>query len=228
MKFKVLIGTVIFVFSLLPGELFAQDKVVVIPLIETVGPKVPTVTSGTGRVWMDRNLGAYRVAESATGSKAYGHLFQWGRLADGHELRYGPTTTTQSNGNEPVDGKFIIDHDDWRATPNNSLWQGANGINNPCPEGFRIPTYAEWQDELDEWVPKIARGGYLSPLKVPLAAFRSFTDGGVGAVEGEVFYWSADPKVGTGDAYFVSAEKTKWDGYSNSRAYGMSIRCIRN
>ena len=40
---------------------------------------IVTVTSATGKVWMDRNLGAGRVATSSTDTEAYGDLYQWGR-----------------------------------------------------------------------------------------------------------------------------------------------------
>ncbi|MEA3448519.1 MAG: hypothetical protein U9Q98_08760, partial [Bacteroidota bacterium] len=39
----------------------------------------------TGKVWMDKNLGASQVADSSNDYNAYGALFQWGRLSDGHE-----------------------------------------------------------------------------------------------------------------------------------------------
>ncbi|MFT7002526.1 MAG: hypothetical protein ACJAVW_003569 [Spirosomataceae bacterium] len=41
----------------------------------------------TGKIWMDRNLGATRVATSSTDAYAYGDLYQWGRATDGHTLR---------------------------------------------------------------------------------------------------------------------------------------------
>nr|WP_320009862.1 hypothetical protein [uncultured Desulfobulbus sp.] len=47
--------------------------------------EVGTVTSPTGRVWMDHNLGASRVATSYDDKEAYGNLYQWGRGSDGHE-----------------------------------------------------------------------------------------------------------------------------------------------
>lgn len=37
------------------------------------------------QTWLDRNLGASRVAESADDQQAYGSHFQWSRKADGHE-----------------------------------------------------------------------------------------------------------------------------------------------
>ena len=48
---------------------------------------IPTVTTATSRVWMDRNLGASQVATSSDDILAYGDLYQWGRLTDGHEKR---------------------------------------------------------------------------------------------------------------------------------------------
>ena len=73
MKFKIFILFVFFVCCLLPGFGLAQDKVVVIPLWVDSGDEIPTVNSN-GQVWMDRNLGAPEVAESADDYRAYGWL----------------------------------------------------------------------------------------------------------------------------------------------------------
>jgi hypothetical protein len=62
MKFKVIIVSVFFACCLLPSFSLAQNKVVVIPLMSG-SIEIPTVTSN-GQVWMDRNLGAARVAET--------------------------------------------------------------------------------------------------------------------------------------------------------------------
>ncbi|HEX2628107.1 MAG TPA: hypothetical protein VHM26_03825, partial [Chitinophagaceae bacterium] len=40
----------------------------------------------TGRRWLDRNLGAPDVPNAADDFANYGDMFQWGRLADGHQL----------------------------------------------------------------------------------------------------------------------------------------------
>jgi len=132
MKFKVFIVFVFFVCCLLPGISLAQDKVVVIPLWSDSGDEIPTVTSN-GQVWMDRNLGAVRVAQSADDYRAYGWLYQWGRLADGHEIRSN-TTETLSSDDVPGHGNFITTSSspfDWRRPQNNNLWQGESGVNNP-------------------------------------------------------------------------------------------------
>ncbi|MCI5141738.1 MAG: hypothetical protein D3909_08430, partial [Candidatus Electrothrix sp. ATG1] len=90
-------------------------------------PSIPTVTSTTGRVWMDRNLGASRVATSQTDSQAYGDLYQWGRLIDGHQKRTSSTTAGLSTSDAPGHGYFVTSSSDWRITQNNQLWQGAEG-----------------------------------------------------------------------------------------------------
>lgn len=35
--------------------------------------------------WLDRNLGAIRVPISINDKQGFGHYFQWGREADGHQ-----------------------------------------------------------------------------------------------------------------------------------------------
>ena len=92
--------------------------------------------SETGRCWMDLNLGASRAATAPDDDEAYGDLFQWGRLDDGHQDRTSSTTSTLSSTDNPGHGDFILAPDspyDWRSTQNDDLWQGDGGINDPCP-----------------------------------------------------------------------------------------------
>ena len=74
-----------------------------------------TVTNPiTGKTWLDRNLGATQVATSSTDAASYGDLYQWGRAADGHQVRTSATQNTQAttwsadDGSNLWDGKFII------------------------------------------------------------------------------------------------------------------------
>ena len=50
------------------------------------------------------------------------------------------------------------------------LWQGVNGYNNPCPTGFRIPTSAEWQAEINTW--GSVTDLYNNPLKLTRGGLR--------------------------------------------------------
>ena len=121
-------------------------------------PTVPTVVSKTGRVWMDRNLGAKRVATAYDDSEAYGDLYQWSRGKDGHEKRNSAITDVQSNLVKPGHSKFISRVSFyWYKGSATNLWSGGGGhtpnggVNNPCPVGFRVPTKEEWEKEIATW-----------------------------------------------------------------------------
>lgn len=97
---------------------------------------------------MDRNLGATQVATSITDAASYGDLYQWGRGADGHQIRTSATTTSLSSADAPGNGNFIKAGPpyDWRNPQKDILWQGVNGVNNPCPSGHQLPTDTEWDN----------------------------------------------------------------------------------
>ncbi|VVH65981.1 hypothetical protein BSPLISOX_2616, partial [uncultured Gammaproteobacteria bacterium] len=75
----------------------------------------------TGRVWLDRNLGAKQVAVSSNDTGAYGDLYQWGRGKDGHEDREKTSiSTTLASSITPASGEFI------KSTVTPFDWVGAN------------------------------------------------------------------------------------------------------
>lgn len=191
------------------------------------GGTTDTVTSPTGRVWMDRNLGASRVATAYNDSAAYGDLYQWGRGADGHEKRTSPTTTTLSSSDTPGHGSFITTSsspNDWRNARNNNLWQGVSGVNNPCPSGFRLPTEAEWQAERLTWSTNNRAGAFASPLKLVSAGYRSFVGGSINSAGSEGFYWSSS--VDASYSRYLYFGNDYANTYNDDRAYGDSVRCI--
>ena len=203
------------------------------------GPEVSfafinTVTSATGKIWMDRNLGATRAAISSTDASSFGDLYQWGRSSDGHQLTNSGTTPTQSATITPGNSNFIKSWRDWLTTSNNNLWQGVNGINNPCPAGFRIPTKQEWMDEAASWSTLDASGAFASPLKLPnVTSFRNFTDGAPLSVAA-AYYWSSSIDEVITDAYYYNKSYTLRLTTSDrtfpafERGYGFSCRCIQN
>lgn len=188
---------------------------------------VPVTSAATGKTWMDRNLGASRVATSATDSQSYGELYQWGRRADGHQCRNSATSTVLSSSDTPNNSAFILGSSvtgDWRNPQNTNLWQGNNGVNNPCPSGYRLPTRSEFEAEIQSWTNKNYLGAFSSPLKLPVAGFREYEDGFIKSNVGS--YWTSQTTA-TGS---VSVD---FDGFSaeffnSSRGYGSSVRCIRN
>lgn len=184
----------------------------------------------TGRVWMDRNLGASRVATSSKDAAAYGDLYQWGRFGDGHQCRNSALSTAISNSNEPGHGNFILSssnsNSDWRTTQNDKLWQGVNGINNPCPTGFRLPTESEWEAERRSWKSNDATGAFNSPLHLPLGGFRNYLNGSLLKVGLFGSYWSAT--ISTTNARNMVFVSTTANLFNNNRDYGCSVRCIRD
>ncbi len=180
----------------------------------------------TGRTWMDKNLGATQIATSSTDSEAYGSLFQWGRDADGHESRTSATSNTTSNTDIPNHSNFILADPDWRSPSNDSLWQGITGINNPCPEGFRLPTEAEFEEERLSWSSNNADGAFASPLKLTLTGARSRMSGQIGNV-GTFAGYRTSTISGTTCRVLGISSSNSFMG-SRERADGNCIRCIQD
>jgi len=188
---------------------------------------IPTITSAGGRIWMDRNLGATRVATSSKDLASYGDLYQWGRGNDGHQLITSNAITIQATSDDPGNSMFIYSSGtDWRNPSNNNLWQGVNGINNPCPTGFRLPTQSEWDIETNSWSNKTASGAFASPLKLPYADLRGFSDASI-ISDFYARYWSSTVNDGTTASSFIF--DTGWGGMSDQyRNNGFSCRCIKD
>jgi hypothetical protein len=195
----------------------------------------------TGKVWMDRNLGASRVATSSTDYLAYGSIYQWGRGNDGHQLMtftsatagsgQNSTSSTLSTTDTPGNSLFILSCPganniyDWRNTQNNNLWQGASGTNNPCPSGYRLPTEAEWLAESATWG-TLAAGAFASVLKLPVPGVRSCCGGGLEITGTGGIYWSSTVSGTQAKTIGISATPTSMFG--SNRADGRSVRCIKD
>jgi hypothetical protein len=186
----------------------------------------------TGKYWMDRNLGASRRALSTNDGEAFGHLFQFERAAEGHEVRDSPITGWVANNPYPAPsqgwyGKFIINgNGDWYQGHTNGSWSGTGGTN-PCPSGFRVPSSTEWAAEMATWPTQDAAGAFAS-LKLTKAGYRSYSSGVVSNVNTYGYYWSGSV-VNWG---FKGAAR-RFDDSSAAYgeyqpAYGFSVRCIKN
>lgn len=214
-------------------------------------PDVPTVVGANGVVWMDRNLGASRVATSSTDAQAYGDLYQWGRAADGHQIvsRFtgdGKTTSTTFDGTTTRpnnitdtgawDEKFITingtNRNDWVTTQTNNAWNTGTAqapvktATDPCPTGYRVPTDAELNAELLSWSSNNSAGAFASPLKLPAAGYRNRTSGSLGNVGSNGHYWSST--VSGTDARDLHFNSTDANMGTYNRAIGFSVRCLKD
>lgn len=195
---------------------------------------VEVINPETGKIWMDRNLGASRVAQSSDDELAYGDLYQWGRFSDGHQCRTSLLTSSLSNSAAPSHDDFIIIMNlssnlaDWLSSQNENLWQGINGENNTCPEGFQVPTEADLNEERLSWSSNDRQGAFNSPLKFTASGRRSWT----GEINGEgTFggYWSCSTfsSIYQGSRYlrFVDGDASINGAY---RIFGSPVRCIKD
>lgn len=193
--------------------------------IETYG----TVRGANSTCWLDRNIGANAVATAINDTNSYGHLFQWGRGADGHQLRNSLVTNVLSNSDIPNHSNYIAvwsQPRDWRTPQNNSLWQGAYGMNNPCPSGWRVPTAAEFVDEITSWSQQNSNGAFLSNQKFTIAGNRVFSSGEFSGVGVSGAYWSST--VNLLQAEFMELSNVSAQIFATRRANAYSIRCIKD
>jgi len=207
----------------------------------------------------------------------YGDLYQWGRVADGHQLRtsqsYPTNNTTSENGavsGSDLDGdgqvastsaaykKFIKNNDattfdDWRIPPVDILWyNGSKTINDPCPDGWRVPTGVELQSIMDgskdivsfsgsynsvsgnrwQWVSTSGAGYLITPsgsssptLFLPAAGYRTHDYSTLTFVGSYGYYWSSSAD-GTNASRMTFNLDNVFPGNYASRSSGFSVRCV--
>jgi hypothetical protein len=156
-------------------------------------------------------------------------LYQWGKRADGHQCRTSSTTATLSSIDQPANGNFILATNtpyDWRSPQNDNLWQGVNGVNNPCPSGYRLPTETEINAERLSWSQNNNLGAFASPLKLPMAGYRGGSNGLLGDVGDNGYYWSSTVS-GTNSRYFAFYFGNAAMG-GDRRANALTVRCLKD
>ena len=226
-------GLMIYCTNCIPKGVYAANGTAYISM-RTGGVNLPSgvtlaageVYTATGRIWMDKNLGAAQVATSSTDIASYGSFYQWGRATDGHEVR---TSTTLAgpvvSGGEGA--TFItVTTGDWLSTPGDTRWNGATkGAEDPCTAGYRVPTGPEWIAEVLSWTNNNAAGAFASPLKMPLAGLRQFSIGSVNneGVIGD--YWSST--ISSTYAKYLGISVGSANVQADQRSYGLSVRCIK-
>jgi hypothetical protein len=106
------------------------------------------------------------------------------------------------------------------------LWQGVNGVNNPCPSGYRLPTESEFDAEITSWTQNNSDGAFASPLKLPMAGYRNFNDGSLSFVGSNGNYWSSTVNGTTSWNLIFNSGNARMNDLS--RANGFSVRCLKD
>jgi uncharacterized protein (TIGR02145 family) len=187
------------------------------------------------KVFMCHNLGADETADPFTPDKKLnGDYYQWGRKS---VAAYGPLYSTPN----AVNGT-------WNTTyaPNNS-WSDAskNQTNDPCPEGFRVPTIAEWKGVVDTnlnlqtsvgsttWansVTNFSTGRKVGDnLYLPAAGYRDYKNGSLSGRGSAGSYWSStqdnNSRLQASYLNLLDANRSSVSLH-DQRTMGFSVRCI--
>ena len=208
----------------------------------------PTPVTINGVKWAPVNLDVGGVF--CTNPYDYGGLYQWGRVADGHECPTSPTTTTLSPSAQPGHGVFILAPNtpyDWLASPDGFHWNVDENsplktANDPCPDGWRVPTFTELETlgipltnqtlVTKVWTTQNGINGYLctdnnngNSIFLPAAGNRFSRDGSLLYTDTNGYYWSSTPPNST-LANSLNGYSGFFNRYAANRAYGMSVRCV--
>lgn len=200
-----------------------------------------------GRTWMDRPLGASQVCTSKIDSLCYGNLYQWGRGADGHEIR----SNTDTQNIDPIVFPYIgsSTHEiatkgdfDWLVlaqdgqeksafvTDRTASW--AKTVDNPiCPDKWYVPSRLELTALAN--AEKIIDGdtAFASTLKLALSGARSAKSSTIEGAGTIGYIWSRDSDGADSNASSNTAYSFTYDGTATfSRPYkaeGHAIICIK-
>ena len=220
-------------------------------------------------VWAPVNCGYHKT------DFKYGKLYQWGRkygqgysgnlydtdgnksgtysdasYPSGDNLVAGPVSLEIGQSKENAD-KFYYNSSDWTSPHDDKLWNSGSEDNpikteyDPCPNGWRVPTFAEL-DELCKnrlaWATdENGQSGYWfsgeNPYAetgprvfFPAAGYRDGNDGSASSLGIDGYYWSSChlDRISASYLYFYSYFYGS-DVYmiESIRACGFSVRCVQ-
>ena len=185
----------------------------------------------TGRVWLDRNLGALQVCTALNDTACYGDYYQWGRNSDGHEKSVSNITSTQATNINSTGTDFITDtgtyNYDWimdldtNGSLRSSNWSKTDG-NSVCPLNYRVPTITELSAE------NIGnRDEAYTNLLIPSSGYRYSHNGVMDDVDSISRIWSVT--IENNQAKYFGVDANSASVYnSGGNAMGRSVRCIKH
>ena len=212
-------------------------------------------------VWAPVNCG-FKAASGADKGYPYGKLYQWGRKhGQGYSTSYDTEEPTIEEGPVSLDyaqhadnaNVFFTSASDWLSTQNDELWNSGTESApvkteyDPCPKGWRVPTYAELNILIgtkSSWTTNEGQNGYwfsgASSLKYdvpinedaqvffPAAGYRTYNEGNAYDRGGSGYYWSSRPNGLTAyRLYFTSSGTGMYYNHFYYHTNGFSVRCVQ-
>lgn len=200
-------------------------------------------------VWAPVNCGYLAAGETHKGYP-YGKLYQWGRKYgqgyDSDDASYPSGSNLVNNRVSSQEGnlesnkykfyKHTNSPYDW-CNPQVSVWASEN---NPCPDGWRVPTQAELEKlkkHYSAWTTNNGQNGRWfsgnrsfaaagdAKVFLPAAGYRGY-NGGADFRGSDGTYWSSS--VSGTNAYRLRFDDGDVGMYDYNRAYGWSVRCVED
>ncbi len=212
------------------------------------GPGIKISTFSYGDIiWAPVNCGYH-----ATDYK-YGKIYQWGRKygqgykgSDAEAPVIAKGGVTLEDGQDPDNANTFFEGvgNDWLGESDDKLWNSGTEDapvkteNDPCPEGWRVPTYNELTSlqsrQSSSWTTNDEgqQGYWFSDSKDPSQTFflpaagRIKSWGDPADRDSNGYYWSSKP-YNNGAANMQSMSKYSVSGSSNYRYSGYSVRCVK-
>ena len=231
--------------NLTPEEVDTVEEIQAV-VSSTVGVATSIIHNGTtygfvtsphtGKVWLDRNLGASQVCTAYNDSSCYGDLYQWGRNFDGHQDRVSDKNSSLATDVNNTGSSFITTTranriNDWVSASvdddgslRSANWSATDG-SSVCPVGFRVPTFVELRKEtFDEDVTNRATA-FANFLKLPSSGYRR--KDGKNKEEGLGGYVWPNAVSGS-DSRAIYFENGSGGTSDDNRVIGESVRCIKD
>jgi uncharacterized protein (TIGR02145 family) len=213
----------------------------------TQEPYKPVLRGGI--YWSPLNVGATRM-EAVTALQPtdaqVGLYFQWGRKTGFYKgpFNAGTDAITGPIAADNPDNKVILSSTtDWLSVRNDLLWSGANE-QDPCPDGWRVPTMADITNIVADfgtktnpaasdrrWVSTGSDGNgeplyFVAGGYFPIAT--TFPANGVTTGNFNAAVWSSDANVenARGRYWYLANDGNKTDQAIN-RVWAIPVRCVQ-